>query len=242
MNYWAMKGAGGWLLMMIENFQFPDEEAWLERLVEDFCRVIEETLAVRKRVHIALSGGTTPRSFYLSLNRATLPWDKIEWWLGDERWVKSTDASSNERMIKETLFLNRADVLMHFKSWYLDQDPKKAASLYEERLCREIGNPPVFDLILLGLGNDGHIASLFPQTTVLTEKTHYALANGVSSLNHVRLTLTFPTLNQARSIWFLVRGNEKKPMVNKLLIQSEDIPAGHIKAACQKLYWCISNE
>lgn len=224
---------------MIETLRFSEESFWLKTLTEDFCRLVEDAMTMRGRVHIALSGGVTPRPFYLHLSRQTLPWDRIWWWLGDERWGLPTDAASNEKMVRETLGQGRPDFSSHFQSWYLAQDPTEAAKLYETRLRERVGDPPIFDLILLGIGPDGHVASLFPDTAVLKERTHDAVAYEVPQLRAIRLTLTFPVLDCARQIWFLVQGKEKEPVLNKWMAHVRDLPVAQVQAVHQKLYWLL---
>lgn len=224
---------------MIKDFRFSEKENWLKVLVQDFKASVDEAIHIRGRAHIALSGGSTPQSFYLRLNKESLPWDRMEWWLGDERWVPPTDSLSNERMVRETLGCRHAHFEASFHSWHLAKEPEKAASLYENQLQKHLGTPPVFDLVLLGIGADGHTASLFPNTPALEEKHRYAMANHVPQLNTTRLTITFPVLDAARQIWFLAQGKEKTSIVNQLLKRNADIPAARVQNSQQKLYWIL---
>ncbi len=224
---------------MIESLQFSTEIAWLDALTNDFQQTIGKAIAARKRAHIALSGGNTPQTFYQHLNKTDLPWQQMEWWLGDERWVAPADTTSNEKMVYESLGTNQPNFKNHFHSWHMAKEPAEAASLYEKELSKQIGNPPIFDLIFLGVGADGHTASLFPNTAALEEKKHCAVAHQVPQLNATRLTLTYPVLNGARQVWFLVRGKDKEPMVKRLLSGDQDIPVTRIQAVKQKLYWLL---
>lgn len=225
---------------MIETRRFSRESDWLEALTADFRKVVDQGIAARGTAHIALSGGSTPRPFYLALNRSGLPRDRITWWLGDERWVPPTDDASNEKMIRESLGAGHADFADRFRSWHPAADPAQAALRYETQLRREIGAPPVFDLILLGIGTDGHTASLFPDTAALSETTRCAIAHDVPQMRSTRLTLTFPALDRARRIWFLVRGKDKAAILNSLSANPQDFPAGRIRSASQELYWLDS--
>ena len=224
---------------MIEIQRFSGESDWLGRLASDFGDVVGGAILARRMAHVALAGGSTPKPFYRALNRLDLSWDRITWWLGDERWVPPNDEMSNEKMIRESLGAGRPDFSDRFRSWHLADDPQNAALRYEEQLCREMGNPPKFDLILLGIGPDGHTASLFPGTAALSEKTRYAVANAVPQMKATRLTLTFPALDRAQQIWFLVRGKDKEPILKSLLAHPQDFPAGRIRSANQKLYWLV---
>jgi len=222
---------------MIESFQFSDQKQWLAALIRDFHRIIADAVATRHGAHVALSGGSTPKPFYSRLNQEPLPWPKIEWWLGDERWVPPADPASNEKMVRETLGRDQTGFTAHFHSWHLAKEPENAAQAYEMNLQKQVGDPPTFDLILLGLGQDGHTASLFPGTAALQETKLLAMANPVPQSQTIRLTLTFPVLNRARQVWFLVQGKDKGTMVKKLVEQADDIPAARIQNSSQRLYW-----
>ncbi len=224
---------------MIETLRFSRESFWLKALTEDFRQVVGKAIAAHGCVHIVLAGGSTPKPFYLYLSQQTLPWEQIRWWLGDERWVSPTDPASNEKMVRETLGQGDPHFSSHFQSWYLAQDSREAANLYEIQLREKVGDPPVFDLILLGVGIDGHIASLFPGTVALKEKNHFAVAQEVPQLKAVRLTLTFPVLDRSHQLWFLARGKEKELILNKLLARDKDLPAAQVRAIYQKLYWLL---
>lgn len=227
----------GCLFPMIKTFWFNDHKSWLDSLETDFLKVIGSALEQRGKVHVALSGGGTPRPFYVRLNRSSLPWSRIDWWLGDERWVPPTDVQSNERMIRENLGEGHPEFALHFHSWHLSENPDEAAKLYEMRLKEIMGATPAFDLVLLGLGSDGHTASLFPWSSALEETRALAVKNEVMVQKSTRLTFTYPLLNRSREIWFLVDGKEKSEQITRLLHQDETIPAGRIKAQNQKLYW-----
>lgn len=223
---------------MIKDLRFSSEADWLNALAKDFRSAADEAIDARGGFHVALSGGSTPRAFYLRLNQESLPWEKIEFWLGDERWVPPQHSLSNQKMISETLFRGLGD-RSHFHSWHLDEDPLKAAACYEKELISALDNPPVMDLILLGIGGDGHVASLFPNSKSLEEKNHYTAICQMPHLDSLRLTLTFPMLNTARQVWFLVQGKEKAEMLDRALKEDVTIPAGKMRASKQLLYWLV---
>lgn len=224
---------------MTESLQYTEPNAWLDALTRDFRAIFTESNRIRGSTHIALSGGSTPKAWYERLNSESLPWTQLEWWLGDERWVPPTDGSSNERMARESLGKGRPEFGEHFHSWHRTSDPETSALEVEKDLIKNLGAKPALDLVLLGLGNDGHVASLFPGTAALNESSRLAVANLVPQMNATRLTLTFPMLNAAREVWFLVQGRGKEEMVRRLLSGDTSIPGGCVCAARQKLFWLM---
>jgi 6-phosphogluconolactonase len=224
-------------VVMIKQLQFKDEASWLEALTQHLTQIVSKAVSQRGVAHIALSGGSTPKVVYSFWNQKNLPWDDIRWWLGDERWVPADSESSNEKMVFESLAKGKEGFKKTFHSWHLADQPVEASLQYEKKLTQSLGTPPAFDLVLLGLGTDGHTASLFPGSSELNEFKRFAVATNEPHLGSTRLTLTYPALNQARHVWFLVKGNDKKEMVDKLLNSSEEIPAGRVSADDRKLFW-----
>jgi 6-phosphogluconolactonase len=224
---------------MADILLFNDQKAWLAALADQFRSATQDAITKRTKAHVALSGGSTPKPFYSYLNERGYMRKPICWWLGDERWVPATDALSNEKMIAETLGKDSPDFKRRFQSWHLDPDPKIAAEKFEEKLCEQLGVPPIFDVVLLGVGTDGHTASLFPGTKALEERNAFAVANHVPQMpeSSTRLTLTYPTLNAARQIWFLVSGADKEPMVTRLQKGDATIPSANIQNSAQKIFW-----
>ena len=190
----------------------------LARLAFDRPRVIAaEALAARGRFRIALAGGSTPRALYAHLAAARdLDWTRVDVFFGDERSVGPDDAQSNFRMARETL-LSPAGVPPENVHRLRGEDPDldKAARDYEAAL----GGPtaPPFDLVLLGMGGDGHTASLFPGTKALDESRRLCVANDVPQLGTRRLTLTYPVLSSARDLIFLVAGADKADTLANVL-------------------------
>ncbi len=219
----------------MKSLLFPARAEWLDALTRDFIQLVETTLTTRDVVHVALSGGTTPRAFYQRLAMENLPWSKIEWWLGDERRVPSGDSACNARMIRESLGVGRSPKTFRFHAWETAREADDAARHYAD-LLRERGGDPL-DLALLGLGADGHTASLFPGDPALEEKIRATAPSRAPSPPVERLTLTFPALDRARQVWFLVQGRSKSDMAKRLLRADPLIPAAHIRAPDQRLYW-----
>jgi 6-phosphogluconolactonase len=215
---------------------------------EEVVRAANEAVAERGRFVIALSGGSTPKNLYtlLATNaRAALPWAQMFFFWSDERHVPPTDPDSNYRMAQEAM-LSRVPVPASnvFRVPAEKPDAGDAALAYE-RTLRQFFSPPAgeiprFDLILLGLGPDGHTASLFPETAALVEKSRLVVANWVEKLNTYRITFTVPLLNAARCVAFLVSGSEKASTLREVLegdAPAEKYPAKLVRPAEGKLIW-----
>lgn len=185
---------------------------------ERIASLIDLALDERDRAHIALSGGSTPAAAYRALNQEHLPWNRVDVVLGDERWVSPGDPASNARMLRETLLAQGgpgADARFHPVPTELETPAASAQAFeaYVRALCP--GDPPVFDVILLGLGDDGHTASLFPGTPALAERQHLVTIGTGKGLE--RISLTAPVLSAARQVIFLVSGAAKRQALQRLL-------------------------
>jgi 6-phosphogluconolactonase len=217
---------------------------------EEVIRAGTEAVAQRGRFTIALSGGSTPKSLFnlLATNAKTaLPWDRTFFFWGDERHVPPTDPESNYRMADETM-LSKIPVAAAnvFRIPTENPDAAAAADAYEQTLRKffslKPGELPPFDLILLGMGPDGHTASLFPGTAALHETSRLVFANWVEKLKTHRLTLTLPVLNAARCITFLVSGVDKAPALHAVLesdSSGEQYPSKLIRPTAGKLFWFL---
>lgn len=217
---------------------------------EEVIHAAEEAVKARGRFTIALSGGSTPKSLFtlLATNaRSVLPWDRMFFFWGDERHVAPSDADSNYRMADEAM-LSKIPVAPGniFRIPAEDPDADAVASAYEKTLCTffQLGPKqfPSFDLILLGMGPDGHTASLFPGTAALQEKTRLVVANWVEKLKASRITLTLPVLNAARRVAFLVGGTDKADALKAVLesdAPGEQYPSKLVKPKDGKLVWLI---
>ncbi len=217
---------------------------------EEVIRAATDSIAERGRFTIALAGGSTPKNLYtlVAANAsATLPWNQIFFFWGDERHVPPTDADSNYRMVQETL-LSRVPVPAAniFRVPSELADATAAADAYEEIIrsffTLKAGEFPRFDLILLGMGPDGHTASLFPESPALREKSRLVVANWVEKLNTSRITLTLPVLNAARRVFFLVSGMDKASALHEVLEGSaapEKYPSKLVQPTDGKLIWFV---
>ncbi len=176
----------------------------------------------RERIQIALSGGSTPCKTYLLLGNEQFPWNRVDVFLGDERWVDPSNDLSNTKMLYQSLFISEPASKASFypiptTNNTSPQESAKEFSSLMERICR--GKPPVFDLVLLGLGDDGHTASLFPGTAALDVcETSATVASG-NGLD--RITMTHPVLSAAKKVVFLVSGTSKNIALKRLLDPSE---------------------
>jgi 6-phosphogluconolactonase len=207
--------------------------------------IARTSLAERNEFRIALSGGNTPRPVYGELARIghDLPWENSVITFGDERCVAPDEEQSNYRMARETLF-EPADVpeksVMRMRG---EIDPQIAAREYEDHLglmATQRGEPIYrHDLILLGLGDDGHTASLFPGTAALEETVRRVVANFVPRLNVWRLTFTLPLINHARRICFLVDARKKTGMIERVLEGDPQFPAARVHPTAGDLTWMI---
>lgn len=217
---------------------------------EEVVHATNEAVKERGRFTLALSGGSTPKSLYnlLATNaRTTLPWDRMFFFWGDERHVPPTDPDSNYRMTDQAM-LSKVPVPAGnvFRVPAENPDAAAAAESYEQTLRKffhvNTGEFPRFDMILLGLGPDGHTASLFPGTAGLQEKSRLVIANWVEKLKTHRLTFTLPVLNAARCVAFLVSGTDKAPALHAVLednVPGEQYPSKLVRPKDGTLLWLL---
>lgn len=189
---------------------------------ERIASCIDLALAERDRAQIALAGGETPKPAYERLGREHLPWERVDVLLGDERWVNADDPASNSRMLRHTLLAQQPALHARFHPVPTDADtPETDAERFAEllgELCP--GRPPRLDVVLLGLGDDGHTASLFPGTAATAVTDRWATVSEGKGLP--RITLTAPVLSAARQVIFLVSGAGKQQALRRLLDGAED--------------------
>lgn len=218
---------------------------------EEVVRAANDAIAKRGRFTIALSGGSTPKSLFnlLATNaRSSLAWDKMFFFWSDERHVPPTDPDSNYRMADEAM-LSKIPVAAAniFRVPAENPDAAAAAQAYDQTLQKFFQSKPSefprFDLILLGLGPDGHTASLFPETAALQEKSRLVVANWVEKFKTNRITFTVPLLNAARTVTFLVSGTDKAPALHAVLedeaASPNRYPAKLVHPSDGKLIWFL---
>lgn len=220
---------------------FDTSSVLAEGVANWFCEQVSRSDG---RFVVNLSGGSTPKQLYELLSvepfRGRIPWQRVIWTFGDERFVPHDDEASNYGMVRRTLF-DRAPVpaenIYPFQTTGIT--PEESASAYEHRLyeLRGSGEGPIFDLTLLGMGDDGHTASLIPGQPVLDEREHWA-ASVPHGREHVRLTLTFPALNKSRVAAFLISGAGKRATLDRVLSGDQSFPAGQIRPEGE-LHWFV---
>ncbi|MBT3278977.1 MAG: 6-phosphogluconolactonase [Phycisphaerales bacterium] len=203
--------------------------------------VLARAIARRGVATVALSGGNSPRELHRVLvSRGKLDVSRIHFFFGDERTVAPDDPESNYRMATETLLTPAGVEADHIHRIQAEGDPAKAAAAYERELRRVIpGATPKLDLVILGLGEDGHTASLFPGTAALGERERLVVANDVPQQDTTRITMTFGALEAARDILFFAPGDEKRAMVEAVRTTAVELPAARL-ATRDNTTWVIS--
>jgi 6-phosphogluconolactonase len=217
-----------------------------EAAAAEFTAQAAKAVGDNGRFTVALSGGSTPKTLYsLLATTPGIPWDKIYFFWGDERHVPPDHPESNYRMVREAL-LSKVPVPAEniFRIRAEEQGAAAAARQYEQALKDFFhlapGKFPRFDLILLGIGTDGHTASLFPGTAALNETQRLVVANWVPTFNTDRLTFTFPVLDAAAYVMFLASGTDKAPILHEILENSSaGLPSQRVRPSNGKLVWLV---
>lgn len=228
----------------------PDTASLFQAGAKEFVSQAEAAIKTQGRFSVALSGGSTPRGMFslLAANyRDRLPWDKMFFFWSDERHVPPDSSESNYRMAYESL-LSKVPVPQTniFRVPAEKPDAVQVAAEYEETVRRFFQIPqgtfPQFDLILLGMGPDGHTASLFPETSALHEKDRLVVSNWVEKLKTDRITFTAPLINGAKAVMFLIAGPDKSQALREVMEgnQSPDLyPSRLIHPASGRSIWLV---
>ena len=205
---------------------YEDLESLSQAAAQQFQAVCTQTVSEGRMFNVALAGGNTPKRLYETLAAPpydrTLPWSEVRFFFSDERSVPPDDEASNYRMAKLAM-LEKLGICperihrMVAETEQREQSADSYSNLLGECLPQSDDGIPQFDLILLGLGTDGHIASLFPHTDAVDEQQRWVVPVWVDTLNTWRMTLTFPVINNAREIMILVAGEEKSDIVAKVI-------------------------
>ena len=228
---------------------YRDVQALSSAAAGAFLASAKAVLSERSRFVVALSGGSTPRPMYARLAseyRSALEWSRVHFFWTDERFVPPDDDESNYRMAREAMLgpLGIAETNVH-RPDTSTSGPEESARRYQETLREFFGSDlPRFDWILLGMGEDGHVASLFPGSGALgeTQRLVIAVTDSVKP-PPVRLTMTLPVLNAAREIHFLVSGRRKQAVFSHIFAQeSEDLPARRIRPTHGSVDWWVDYE
>jgi 6-phosphogluconolactonase len=225
--------------------RYSDAGALARGAADELGTIARDATAARGVCHVALSGGSTPKRLFDVLAAAgpDAMWDSIHLWWGDERCVPPDHADSNFRLARQTLIdpLHLAAERVHRIE--AERDPDEAAADYERALVASLGAPPTFDLVFLGMGPDGHTASLFPGSPALAETQRFVVANRVDSpLTNgpaTRITLTFPALDAARHVRFLVAGTDKAAALARAWT-ARDVPAARVAAT--DVVWLVDTK
>ena len=225
----------------------PDPQELAREAAQRFAGLVGDAAASRGRFSVALSGGSTPEALYRLLAeepyREQIPWDKVHLFWGDERCVPPDDPGSNYWLASDVLLGQVPIPAGNIHRVPGELEPDAAARAYERDLNDYFCGPRTrFDLVLLGIGSDGHTASLFPGSTSLWETKHLVLAVEAHYENRPasRVTLTLPAINSARHVWFLVTGSAKAGIVQAVLKGGgENLPAQQICPTAGVLTWLL---
>lgn len=226
----------------------PSPAELFQAAAEEFARIGNTAIAARGRFTVALSGGSTPKSLYslLAANYPDFAWNQTFLFFGDERHVPPEDPDSNYRMVNESL-LKKIPIPSGnvFRVKAENPDAAAAAADYNAQLIRFFGLKPKqfprFDLIFLGLGPDGHTASLFPGSEGLKEKSKLVISNWVEKFKTDRISFTYPVLNNAAEVIFLASGPDKADMVKQILEGDSQppFPAQQVRPEDGELVWML---
>ncbi len=195
------------------------------------------------RATLGLAGGSTPRTTYTRLLHEDVDWDTVHAWVADERWVAPDHPDNNLRMARDTL-LDRVPAHVYPLRWVPEGDPTEAAAAYEQTLLEvlpDVNGIPHPDVVLLGIGEDGHTASLFPGTAALDVSDRWFVANWIPEKDGWRLTATLPLLHAARDIIFLASGSAKAPALARILVGETEpaLPARRVMEGAATVTWLI---
>lgn len=219
----------------------PDRAALVARSHQLLQERIQQAIAERDKCTIVLAGGSTPKPLYEALAQAELPWSKLHIFWGDERYVPLDHPDSNAAMAKAA-WLDRVPIpaeQIHIIPTHYG-NPAAAADQYEQTLKQAFGTEkPTFDIVLLGMGDDGHTLSLFPHTAAVNVSDRLVTVG--EKAGEPRITLTVPLINQSRCVIFLVSGSNKQTALTQVLVQDADdnaFPARKIQPAGE-LWWLL---
>jgi 6-phosphogluconolactonase len=218
--------------LTIKYYVEPDAEALARRAAHHFVEMVSEAAEANGRVRIAISGGSTPKAAFQLLAdpsqpwRQRMPWGILDIFWVDERTVPPDHPESNYRMTREALLDQVPLQPQQIHRMEGELEPEVAAARYESELRNSLrlegAEYPRFDLVSLGMGDDGHTASLFPRTAALHEMGRLVTANQVPQKDTWRITLTWPVINHARSVFFLIAGTDKAAPVHEVFTGPRD--------------------
>lgn len=225
-----------------------DKEDLADKAAKSFCKIANEILAKKGVLNLALSGGSTPKLIYERLLKddlvKSIDWGRIAFFVSDERCVPHSSSDSNWGNASRQLLqpLNITSAMLH-PTEEQDTNPDDCAEKYEEHI-RNLVKPgnnglPCFDIIFLGMGPDGHTASLFPGSKGVEEKSKLVIKNHVEKLSADRISFTFPLINSASNVIFLVAGEDKSEVLAEVMANSGKYPCEHVNTPNGKVSWFV---
>lgn len=239
----------------MKNLKIFQDTTELSRFAaENFISIGNKQIEKNGRFAVALSGGSTPNYLYRMLLtdkfKGKIDWTQVYFFLGDERDVSPMSEKSNFRLANENLLKPLKVSNTNIFRWHTEIiDAAEVAESYERAIKKFFGLSngefPNFDLIFLGMGDDGHTASLFPFSDALNETSKIVVSNYVEKLNTKRLTFTFPTINNASNIIFMISGKNKAAALKEVLEGDENrekFPAGYISPTNGKVFWLADDK
>lgn len=213
----------------MKTIAFPEIDALYDHAARGFETLAREAARLRGRFLVALSGGSAPIPLYERLTHSkAIDWESVHVFWSDERCVPPDDPASNYAATRSALLCHIPIPLEQIHRIEGEKPPLEAADAYEILVRQTLGETGRFDLVLLGVGADGHTASLFPRHQALSETRRWILPVHVSAEPAWRITMTFPLINAARHVQFLVAGSEKSDAVSRIE-RGDDIPAAHVR-------------
>lgn len=225
-----------------------DKEQTIKFSVDHFIQTAQESIDQRGHFYVALSGGSTPKTIYETLalpsNTAAVDWTKVSLFWSDERCVPPTDNESNYKMAMDSGFSKLPVPKSQIFRMHGELNPSDAGKMYEDCIRKHVPDC-TFDLVMLGMGDDGHTASLFPYTAGLHISDHEAIANFLPQKNVWRLTLTYECINRSRHTAIYVLGTSKALKVRQALLGPElpdELPIQRIGIPGHKTLWILDNE
>jgi 6-phosphogluconolactonase len=245
--------SGRWLreINMATLHVFPDKSSFVKGAADFIIEMAGSALSERSRFTIALSGGGAPQPVYAQLAsvdyRDRIAWERVHVFFGDERCVPPQDPRSNYCMVRDAWLRHSPIPAENIHRIRGEEDPAIEALRYEQEIARLFRSkrPPAFDLILLGMGGNGHTASLFPGTAALRETARWVVAQYVEVATSWRVTFTAPLINAARRVAFLVEGAGKAEMLGNILegpFQPDVWPAQLIQPVSGELHWLVDSD
>src|SRR3989338_2069070 len=227
---------------------FATKQLAVDFILLEWQDAAKKAIGQKGRFVVALSGGKTPVDFYRKLSKQKFSyWNKTHIFQVDERYVAPDDADSNFRTLKRILVskipaLAKNTYPMVSRNSSIEKDAQAYAFKMKEFFHLKEGERPCFDLILLGIGQDGHTASLFSKGPSLREKERFVTISHSSKHPHERLTLTLPVINYAKQVIFLVTGQDRADIIRRIFAGEKRLPAGYVAPQEGRLTFCIDQE